>query len=180
MRDRVFAPLTLASAGFGPPRGDGPNEEPVGHAVWLRRFRSPRDPYETHADNTPIMAPAGCAHMTIGDLARFGAVHVEGEFGSGSSLLSKSTWERLHTPFRGDYASGWVRYESDRSGGPVLWHNGSNTMWYALLVLVPSRSTVLAFATNDGTIRRAERAFVKLARELVPSAKGEDPLLGGQ
>ena len=65
-----------------------------------------------------------------------------------------------------------MRYESDRTGGPVLWHNGSNTMWYALLVLVPSRSTVLAFATNDGAIRRAETAFSALAKELIPPAAG--------
>ncbi|MDE0348468.1 MAG: hypothetical protein OXM56_01985, partial [Gammaproteobacteria bacterium] len=52
------------------------------------------------------------------------------------------------------------------SGRGVLWHNGSNTLWYALLMLLPARNTVLAFATNDGAIRVAETAFVKLAREL--------------
>ena len=51
-------------------------------------------------------------------------------------------------------------------GGPVTLHNGSNTLWYALLVLVPARNSVLAFAANDGAIRRAENAFGELAREL--------------
>ncbi|MDE2875912.1 MAG: serine hydrolase [Gemmatimonadota bacterium] len=170
MRDHVFGPLRLASAGFGPPKRDRPDQEPVGHVVWLRWIRSPKDPFETRADNTPVIAPAGCAHMTIGDLARYGMAHLEGASGFGSSLLPPSTWKRLHTPFLDDYASGWVRYESDRSGS-VLLHNGSNTLWYALLVLVPSRSTVLAFATNEGAIRRAETAFSELARELVPPAE---------
>jgi hypothetical protein len=48
----------------------------------------------------------------------------------------------------------------------VTLHNGSNTLWYALLLLVPARNSVLAFATNDGAIRRAENAFGELAREL--------------
>lgn len=170
MRDRVFGPLGLASAGFGPPKGVRPGREPVGHAVWLRWIRSPKDPFETRADNTPVIAPAGCAHMTITDLARYGTAHLEGASDFGPSLLPQPAWERLHTPFLDDYASGWVRYESDRSGS-VLLHNGSNTLWYALLVLVPSRSTVLAFATNDGAIRRAETAFSKLVRELVPPAE---------
>ena len=170
MQERVFGPLGLASAGFGPPQGDRPDQEPAGHAVWLRWIRSPKDPFETRADNTPVIAPAGCAHMTISDLARYGAAHLEGASDCGPSLLPPSSWERLHTPLLDDYASGWVRYESDRSGR-VLMHNGSNTLWYALLVLVPSRSTVLAFATNDGAIRRAETAFSKLARELVPPAE---------
>ena len=54
----------------------------------------------------------------------------------------------------------------------MLWHNGSNTMWYALLILVPPRNMVLAFATNDGAIRRAETAFGELARELTAPTPG--------
>ncbi len=130
------------------------------------------DPFKTRPDNSPVMAPAGCAHMTIGDLARYGAAHLAGGFGTSPLLLPRSAWHRSHTPFRDDYASGWVRYESDRVGGPVLWHNGSNTMWYALLILVPSRNMVLAFATNDGAIRRAETAFGELARESTAPTPG--------
>ncbi len=173
LQERVFAPLALASAGFGPPQGDAPNQEPIGHVVLLRWFRMRMDPFKTRADNSPVIAPAGTAHMTIGDLVRYGAAHLEGEAGTGPSLLPRSTWERLHTPFLDDYACGWARDQSDRFGGPVLFHNGSNTMWYALLTLVPSRNTVLAFATNDGAIGRAEAAFTELAREL--TAPTADP-----
>ena len=44
----------------------------------------------------------------------------------------------------------------------MLWHNGSNTMWYALPMLLPASDTVLAFATNDGATGTAETAFVEL------------------
>ena len=57
----------------------------------------------------------------------------------------------------------------------MLWHNGSNTLWYALLMLLPARNTVLAFATNEGAIQAAETAFVELARELDGSAPGSGP-----
>ena len=129
------------------------------------------DPFETRADNSPVMAPAGCAHMTIGDLARYGAAHLAGESEASPPLLPRLAWQRLHTPFRGDYASGWYATKATGSAGPVLWHNGSNTLWYALLILVRSLKMVLAFATNDGAIRRAEAAFGGLARELTASSQ---------
>ena len=172
LQHRVFAPLMLTSAGFGPPQGAAPNQQPVGHVVWLRWFRSPMDPFATRADNSPVMAPAGSVHMTIGDLARYGAVHLEGASRTAAGLLPQSTWERLHTPILDNYACGWVRYERDSASEPVIWHNGSNTLWYALLMLLPSSNTVLAFASNDGAGRAVETAFLALARELTALAAG--------
>ena len=169
IQNRVFVPLALMSAGFGAPRGEYPDQEPVGHLVLLNR-RIPADPFETPADNTPLIAPAGTVHMTIGDLARYGAVHLEGEYGTEPLLLPQSSWQRLHAPFLDDYASGWISYERDWAGGSVIWHNGSNTLWYALLMLVPARNMVLAFVTNDGAIEAADEAFVELAEELAASA----------
>ena len=52
------------------------------------------------------------------------------------------------------------RYERDSASEPVTWHNGSNALWYALLMLLPSSNTVLAFASNDGAGRAAETAFL--------------------
>ena len=172
LRERVFAPLGLTSAGFGAPQGDAPNQEPIGHRVLLRWFRLRADPFRMRADNSPVTSPAGAVHMTIGDLARFGAAHLEGESAASPALLPRAAWERLHTPCLDDYARGWVRVERDWAGGPVLWHNGSNTLWYALLMLLPATNTVLAFATNDGAITAAETAFVELARELGRPAPG--------
>ncbi len=170
IRNRVFAPLGLLSPGFGAPRGARPDEEPLGHLILLDR-RIPIDPFTTRADNSPLIAPAGTVHMTTGDLVRYGAAHLEGEFGTEPALLPRSSWERLHTPFLEDYASGWVRYDRDWADGPVIWHNGSNTYWYALLMLLPASNTVLAFTTNDGAIQAAETAFVDLAQQLSELAR---------
>ncbi len=170
LQNRVFAPLELSSAGFGAPKGEGPDQEPLGHRVSPGGRRVPVDPFETRADNSPVIAPAGTVHMTIGDLARYGAAHLEGEVGSDPVLLSRSSWQRLHAPFldlfgRG-VARGWIRYERDWAGGPVIWHNGSNTLWYALLMLLPAKNMTLAFVTNDGAIEVADMAFYELAQEL--------------
>lgn len=165
IQNRLFAPLALMSAGFGPPKGEYPDQEPVGHAV-LSRLRLPMNPFQTRADNSPLIAPAGTAHMTIGDLARYGAIHLHGEYGTEPVLLPQSSWQRLHEPLLSDYASGWIRYERDWAGGSVIWHNGSNTFWYALLMLLPAKNMVLAFVTNDGNIQAADTAFVELAQEL--------------
>ena len=175
LRNRVFAPLALTSAGFGAPKGERPGQEPVGHFVLPNGTRVPVDPFETRADNTPLIAPAGTAHMTIGDLARYGAAHLDGEYGGDPVLLSRSSWRRLHAPFLNGYARGWMRYERDWAGGPVIWHNGSNTLWYALLMLLPAKNMVLAFATNDGAIAPAETAFYELAQELTAWRDRLDP-----
>ena len=167
IQNRVFVPLALMSPGFGAPRGEYPDQEPVGHMVLFSR-RFPVDPFEARADNTPLMAPAGTVHMKIADLARYGAVHLQGEYGTEEEpvLLTRSSWQQLHTPFLDDYASGWLVLERDWAGGSLIWHNGSNGYWYALLMLLPVRNTVLAFATNDGAIEAADSAFVELAEDL--------------
>ena len=173
--NRVFAPLALTSAGFGAPKGEDPDQEPLGHGVLPNGTRVPVDPFVTRADNTPLIAPAGTVHMTIGDLARYGAAHLDGEYGSDPVLLSRSSWRRLHAPFLNRYARGWVRYERDWAGGPVIWHNGSNTLWYALLMLLPARNMTLAFVTNDGAVAAADAAFWELARELTAWRDRLDP-----
>ena len=171
LRDRVFAPLALRSAGFGAPRGERPGMEPVGHRVLFRR-RFPVDPFETRADNTPLTAPAGAVHMSVGDLARYGAAHVAGELGADPVLLAAPSWRRLHAPFRGGYARGWIRSPKDWDGRDVIWHNGSNTLWYAFLALLPARNMAVALVTNDGAVQRAEAAFSTLVRELAAATDG--------
>ena len=176
IRNRVFAPLALTSAGFGPPRGEHPRQQPIGHRVLFRR-RIPMDPFDTRADNSPLTAPAGGVHMTVGDLARYGAAHLAGGRAAEPALLAPASWRRLHAPFRDDYARGWVRHERDWAGGPVFWHNGGNTLWYALLTWLPARNMALAFVTNDGASRTADAAFRALARDLsAPSRAAPGPM----
>ena len=174
LAERLFAPLGLDSAGFGAPRGDGRDDEPVGHRV-LFGFRQARSPFDGRADNTPVISAAGRVHMSLEDLVRYGMVHLAGEQG-GDGYLPARRWSMLHTPVMEDYGYGWVRQRRYWADADVLWHNGSNTYWYALLLLVPDKDLVLAFVTNDGAIDDAGEAFNVAAGSLV-TALEKDGLL---
>ena len=98
------------------------------------------------------MAPAGRAHMSLPDLAKYGLAHSEGHQGLRGDYLKPETWRFLHNPpvstYAGaDYAYGWVK----RLDG-TLWHNGSNTYWLAELAFDPRVSkSACACANIAGT-----------------------------
>jgi CubicO group peptidase (beta-lactamase class C family) len=172
IQEKLFAPLGLDSAGFGPPKGEGELDQPWGHeALFFMKF--PKSPDAKMADNTPIIGPAGTVHMSMADLAIYGNEHLLGDKGQGA-LLSGETYSELHQPFLDDYASGWVVVEEPWADGRMLWHNGSNTMWYALLMVLPEKNTVLVFVTNDGSIGKADEVFrelaIRIAREIEPAS----------
>jgi CubicO group peptidase (beta-lactamase class C family) len=172
IQEKLFAPLGLDNAGFGPPKGEGELDQPWGHeALFFMKF--PKSPDAKMADNTPIIGPAGTVHMSMADLAIYGNEHLLGDKGQGA-LLSGETYSELHQPFLDDYASGWVVVEEPWADGRMLWHNGSNTMWYALLMVLPEKNTVLVFVTNDGSIGKADEVFrelaIRIAREIEPAS----------
>jgi CubicO group peptidase (beta-lactamase class C family) len=155
----VFEPLELKDTGFGPPKSPSKTlDQPRGHHgmhVW-KASASDDD------DNTPIIGPAGTIHMTLGNLGKYAAEHLRGELGAGK-LLATETYKRLHTPKLHNYACGWVvKQPTDEIPDTVYWHNGSNTMWYALVVFIPARNMVVAVTANDGDIKAAESAAWKV------------------
>jgi CubicO group peptidase (beta-lactamase class C family) len=146
IRSKLFEPLGLGSAGFGAPGRPGAVDQPVGHArpapgKALQVF----PPGSPITDNPPVLGPAGRVHMTLADVLRYLAAHRDG-----GALLNSTSWRILHTPpFGGEYAMGWI---VRKVGG--LWHNGSNTLWYAEVLVDPRAGTVSAAATNDGELAR--------------------------
>ena len=164
VKREVFEPLKLTDAGFGPPKSpDETLEQPRGHRVVLG-WKVPVDDDE---DNTPIMGPAGTVHMTLENLCTYATEHLRGELGKGK-LLSAETYKRLHTPELNDYACGWVRKEPTKEiPYTVYWHNGSNTMWYALVVFIPEKNMVVAVTSNDGDIEKAEAAAWEVVKASV-------------
>lgn len=176
IRTRLAAPLGLSSLGFGAPTGETPQAVPWGHRK-IGAFKLAMDP-AANADNPAWMAAAGTMHMTLDDLLTYGRAHLAEGTGD-TALLSPETYTRLHTPVMNDYAYGWVVQRRDFGAGeePVIWHNGSNTMWYALLVLLPERDTVIVMATNDGSaLNQTQAAFDVLAAQIATSmAKADRP-----
>jgi hypothetical protein len=84
--------------------------------------------------------------MSLADLLTYLAAHRDLR-----PFLSESGWRELHTPpFGGNYAMGWfVRPDGS------LWHNGSNTLWYAEARVDAAQGVVAAAATNDGNLQKS-------------------------
>ena len=151
----VFEPLALTSAGFGPPKSVKKRlEQPQGHTTAFGWKTAAGE----DADNTFIIGPAGIVHMSLEDLCTYATEHLRGERGEGK-LLSAESYKFLHKPELDDYACGWVKNDpGSRIPHTLFWHNGSNTMWYALVVFIPDTNTVIAVTSNDGDIKNAESA----------------------
>jgi hypothetical protein len=158
VKREVFEPLNLADAGFGPPKSaDETLEQPRGH----RTFHSGKIAVDDKADNSPIMGPSGMVHMSLKDLCTYANEHMQGERGKGK-LLSAETYKMLHTPAHG-YAFGWVKNAPNTAiPHTAYWHNGSNTMWYALVEFIPDTNMVIAAAANDGDSDQAEAAACEI------------------
>ena len=157
IQQELFTPLKLKSAGFGAPTG----EQPWGHQRALF-MRNPVDP-DGLSDNSPIIGPAGIVHMSMKDLAAYGQQHLKGEL-TGTDLLKQATFQKLHKGQKDNYAYGWVDEADKWDAGRVFWHNGSNTFWYALLTVVPSRNAVIVVVTNDAHISKSAGEFFELTR----------------
>lgn len=151
IRDHVFAPLGMTSAGQGAPGTPGAYDQPVGHAHGPNGL-TPFPPSGPISDNPAVLGPAGRAHATLEDMLTFAAAHRDR-----TAFLRSESWDMLHTPpFGGDYAMGWVLRDDS------LWHSGSNTLWYAELSFSRTAGVVSAGAANDG--RASTGPFVNLAR----------------
>jgi CubicO group peptidase (beta-lactamase class C family) len=155
VKREVFEPLALTSAGFGPPKSpDETLPQPRGHQPYLGAKIMVSD----ETDNTPIMGPAGSVHMTLADLTTYGTEHLRGHLGNGT-LLSAETYQRLHAPRLNHYAYGWgVKERGAKTPHAIYWHNGANTLWYALVAYIPEKNMVVAVTSNDGDFSSAEAA----------------------
>lgn len=134
LKQEVFQPLGMKSAGFGPTsRG-----QPLGHIDGVALL-PPR------GDNPLMWAPAGGMHMSLQDWAKFAVDQMKGPKGEGR-LLKAAGYRFLHTPLREGAAVAWG--VQDKPYGPFLIHSGSNGAWHAVTALAPDLLSALVIATN--------------------------------
>lgn len=144
MRRMLLGPLGMGTAGFGAPG----LAQPWGHTP---DGCQPVQPGPA-ADNPPVIGPAGTVHCSMSDWALYASLHLRGAQGEPGLLLKSEGFQRLHTDgYRQGYALGWGVARPDWAGGPALLHAGSNTMWFALIVITPARNAALLAATNCGS-----------------------------
>lgn len=144
--EKLFKPLRMDTAGFGPPGTRDKVDQPWGHV------RKGSVKTAVQSDNPPAITPAGRVHCSLDDLARFAMFHLQH---ATNGLLKPETLARLHAPDTvnvagewDNYACGWVVVQRDWAGGTALMHNGSNTMWYVVMWLAPAKNFAVIVATN--------------------------------
>jgi CubicO group peptidase (beta-lactamase class C family) len=158
--NRLFGPLGMASCGFGPPGTTSALDQPWGHAGAAMTPVPPDDPF---SDNPPLVGPAGTVHCALADWATFGALH----HGAHPELLTAASLARLHTPPvpADGYALGWA-LGSDPLVGNYVAHDGSNTLWLAVIMLLPDEGYTLLVAANaatEATSTAVNDALIELA-----------------
>lgn len=146
VRREVLEPLGLSSAGFGPPGSPDLLDQPYGH----------QDGEPVWADNPAVMAPAGGLHMAPADLLTYLRAHKDR-----APLLRRESWAQLHRPrFGSTSALGWI---AGRDGS--LWHNGSNTYWYAEVLIEPQSGLIAGYCSNDMALFSMQRALLPALRK---------------
>jgi CubicO group peptidase (beta-lactamase class C family) len=166
MTSRLFKPLGVTAAGFGPPTGANPwGHRPGGGGL------VGVDP-SGFADNPPALGPAGRIHMTLTDYGRFLRLFLGGE-----GLLKPATVSRLTTPVPGEgrpYALGWAVSAPAWSPGPLIAHEGSNTMWHAVSFVSPGLKRAFVGVCNgppDASGQSARKMADALRVQVAPDAK---------
>jgi CubicO group peptidase (beta-lactamase class C family) len=166
MREEVFRPLGITSAGFGRTHLGQPEGHVKGH------------PDEATDANPDFFSPPGNIYLSLEDWAKFCIDQIEGAGGHGK-LLEPATYTLMQTAQpNGIYALGWGAVPKGFGRqGPILTHDGSDGTWYAKVVLFPSfRSGVLVTANaaedmgGDAAVKAATRAVIE---SLAPPAPAE-------
>jgi CubicO group peptidase (beta-lactamase class C family) len=170
LKQRLFDPLGMKSAGFGAPGQPGKVDQPWGH-IGSGAVLQPIEP-GPQADNPPAITPAGRVHCSIADFARYAAWHARGAT-RGATLLSDATFTKLHAAASGqDYAMGWVVTERAWGGGTVLTHAGSNTMWFCVVWIAPVKEVAVVATTNAAgpeAEKACDEAVGALLRRFLPA-----------
>lgn len=174
--ERVFEPLGLTTAGIGPQASMGRVDAPLAHdqkdGKLVPMLAGP------NGDVPPTMAPAGAAHMSVLDFARWSAWNA-GEGKRGPALVKPETLKKLHTPViamthekpapgtppSGRYALGWGEVTLDWTAEPFVFHGGSNTMNLAYVLFQPARDYGMVLMTNVGG-DQADAGLKALVKEL--------------
>jgi CubicO group peptidase (beta-lactamase class C family) len=148
IRDEVWKPLGIRSAGFGPPGRSGRYDQPLGHQRVDGKLVA-LDPEDPASDNPPSVGPAGRVHISLQDWLLFVQDQLDGENGHGK-LLSAESYRRLHTPVSKSYAMGWGVLRDAQGATSVLTHTGSNGYWVADVRIFPKHQLILLTALNSG------------------------------
>jgi CubicO group peptidase (beta-lactamase class C family) len=157
MKQRLFDPLGMSSAGFGVPDKSRSIQQPWGHSKSGGSWQ-PSAYYDAEA-----IGPAGEIHCSIEDWGKFLTL-----FMSGKNPILDSTYINKLTEPVGFYAGGWGIIE-DRpwSRGKLLTHNGSNGIWFATVIVATKIDRAYVVVTNSRDFSSTEDVCSQMINKLI-------------
>lgn len=146
--ERVFTPLGIDDAGFGPQAPAGSSEQPVAHQLvngqWVAR---------EGWDNIPVYSSAGGVHMSVESWSRFLQEVLRLEAGDptivSESVGSRTTASHVSTGGTDSYGLGWIITSRAWANGRTLTHNGTNTANYSVTWMAPGRGFAVLGVSNS-------------------------------
>ena len=175
---RIFDPLELDTAGFGPPASLGRVDAPLGHRP-LPDGTAKAMLAGPNGDNPAVLGPAGTVHLSILDFAAWAGWNA-GDGKRGPTLVGHEMLRKMHTPVvdippgpeakpgtppPGKYGLGWGTVSLPFAPEPLIFHGGSNEMNLAYIFLQPSLDFGVVMATNIGG-DKADTALKALGQQL--------------
>jgi CubicO group peptidase (beta-lactamase class C family) len=182
MRAEVFEPLAMSTAGFGRPRSNDRPDEPSLHRKTDTGFEPESD---ERSDVMALFAPAGDAHCSIRDFAKYASYELNAANGN-DTLLKPATAKRLRELSQGAgpliYPKGMkMKAKGGKEGGektgakkgpppgrPGNSFFGGSDYVSAGCVLWPEENLAAVATINAGSANEAIRA----AHEAVKTAAG--------
>ncbi len=163
IRERLFEPLGMSSAGFGAPHTPDQIDQPWGHSWVFSLFGNNWEPDQDY--NPEALGPAGRVHCNIADWAKFLSLFLNDD----NSFIDSKYLHKLITPI-GYFAGGWVVLkEKDQpwAKGIVLVHSGSNGIWFTSVMVAPRLNRAYIVATNSREFGSTEGVCQEMLSKIV-------------
>lgn len=171
LRERLFNPLAMTSAGFGWPATVESPDQPRGH--WGDGTPAPMALTAPYKLDTAI-APAGDVHCSAEDFARWGVFHLRGLRGGATRgvSLKAETFQKLHKPEGPQrYAMGWG--VSVKSGRTIHQHSGSAGTFFATIA-IDAESDIGAVVMTNAANPSANKACAEIIHALLGMPGDDD------
>lgn len=181
--ERIFEPFELTTAGLGTQSTLGKIDAPLGHVIEkdgsVKAYMA-----GPNADNSMVLAPAGCLHLSILDLATWAGWNAGNGTRFPCNIVTPQMVEKIHTPVftikgdkparpgtppNGKYAHGWGWLTVDWAPYPLLYHAGSNGKNLAQIWIDKEKDIAIVLMTNIGGVK-ADEALRSIAKELYQDA----------
>ena len=179
-KEKIFIPLGISSAEYGPPAASEPHKQPLGH-YWDEKSNT-FVPYQ--ADFPSFFSPAGYMHMNMEDWAKFILMHLDSYSAQKDGLIEPGTLHRLHEPpdkakwdididLGLNYAMGWFT-KTNKEGHKLIWHGGRGFDFNAQVIVdLNDKSAILIVSTSELPNVHPQTHLLRISQKIKESYKNK-------